>query len=101
MTPPLVNAFVAFSPLIGVALEAAEPETIARYGLAGAVIYFLMVKADKRLSGIEHKIVGVNRALLIELLSRPGTTPQGRRAAREELKKIDPGFVEDGDGSGE
>ncbi len=98
MTPPFVNIFVAFAPMIGAAIEAAEPETFVKYGLLGTVIYFLMIKADKRLNGIEHKIGGLNRTLLIELLSRPGTTPQGKKAAREELKKLDPSYVEDGAG---
>lgn len=58
-----------------------------QYGLAGVVIFFLMQKVDTRLGRIEHKLTGLNRTLLIELLSRESLSFQAKKMAEAELEK--------------
>jgi hypothetical protein len=47
-----------------------------------------MWKVDTRLGRIEHRLVGVNRTLLIVLLSRETLSPQAKQMAHEELSKV-------------
>lgn len=85
----------SFIPVVSAMVEGADPESIARYGILGAVLAWFMFRADKRLGGIEHKMTGLNRTLLIEILSRPGTSGIAKRAVREELRRVAPDLALD------
>ena len=61
------------------------------YGLAGCIIFYLMHFIDKRLGRIEHRLSGLQRTMLIELLSRDSISIQAKAMAREELSKINEG----------
>jgi len=84
------SILASFIPVVIATLEGADPESIAKYGVLGAVLAWFMFRADKRLGGIEHKMVGLNRTMLIEIMSRPGTSPAAQKLCREELRKVAP-----------
>ena len=58
------------------------------YGPMGIFAAYFMLKIDPRLASIEHKMVGLNRTMLIELLSRESISVAAKAAAREELEKL-------------
>lgn len=66
------------------------PEALARYGLLGIVLGWFMLRTDKRLAGIEHKLTGLHRTMLIELLTRPNLPIAARSEVRRELRKSAP-----------
>lgn len=72
-----------------------EYEPFMRYGLLGIMIAWVLVKLDRRLESLEnsmkantHKVTGLSRTLLIELLSRENVSIQAKAAAREELARV-------------
>ncbi len=91
--PSGVVYVLAFVPALAELVGPVEPETFARYGLLGAVLAWFMVRADKRLGGIEHKMAGLNRTMLIEILSRPSTTERAKQACRDELRRVAPDLL--------
>lgn len=86
---------MAFVPLAVSMAEIADPALVEKYGILGLVLAWFMLRADKRLAGIEHKIGGLNRTMLIEILSRPSTGEKARQACREELRKVDPRLADE------
>lgn len=64
-----------------------------QYGLAGVIIAYLMVRVDGRLAKIDHRLVGLQRTMLLELLSRENLSHKARNMASSELKKT--GHTED------
>lgn len=92
----VVLSAAAFIPAVAqLAAKSDNLEPFAQYGLLGLILAWFMMKADKRLGGIEAKMVGLNRTMLIEVLSRPTTTERGKKMCREELRKIDPALVDE------
>lgn len=81
---------LAASPFLVGIIEQASPDALARYGLFGIVLAWFMFRAEKRLSGIEHKMGGLNKTMLIEIMSRPTTSVRAQRLCKDELRKIDP-----------
>jgi hypothetical protein len=90
-----VFQLLAFVPVLSQLGEGADVEALAKYGLLGVVLAWFMIKADKRLGGIEHKMVGLNRTMLIEILSRPTTSERSKQLCRDELRKIDPSLADE------
>ncbi len=80
--------------LSAIAAQIETYEPFMRYGLLGVIIGWVLLKVDKRLDSIEkaiqgnsHKITGLNRVLLLEMLSRDNLSIQTKVLAREELAK--------------
>lgn len=86
----ILGSCIAFLPAVSTFLEGADLETLSRYGLLGLVLAWFMVKADGRLAKIEHRLGGLSRTQLIEIMSRSTTTPHVRRIALQELRRSDP-----------
>lgn len=69
-----------------------EANPFAAYGLAGLVIAWFMWFVDKlrnEIRGLAHRIDGLTRALLMDLVSRDSTGPHAKAMASEELRRID------------
>lgn len=49
---------------------------------------WLMWRVDSRLGSIEHKLVGLNRTLLVDLISRESVGIQAKALARQELENL-------------
>ena len=81
---------LAAVPFVSGLIAQVEAESLARYGILGCVLAWFMFRADKRLGGIEHKMAGLNRTMLIEILSRPTTSEKAKQMCRDELKKVAP-----------
>ena len=81
---------MGFIPFTVELIAQADTETLAKYGLLGVVLAWFMWRADKRLGNIEHKITGLNRTLLIEMLGRIHLTENARKLALRELQRTDP-----------
>ena len=95
---PLTRAYtivVTSSPALAQLVTSADGETVAKYGLLGAVLAWFMIRAEKRLGAIEHGLSGVRRTILIDVLSRPGISAQTRRMGMAELKKAAPDLLEE------
>jgi len=83
------------TPEILAQLEDYKP--LLNYGLAGVFMAWLMWRVDGRLMSIEkainhnsHKMTGITRAMLIELVGRETTSVAAKAAAREELARFSP-----------
>ncbi len=84
MTPDLAAQIQDFEPFV-------------TWGLAGIIILWFLWRVDGRLMALEkainhnsHKLTGITRAMLIELLSREESSVAAKAAAREELAKFPP-----------
>jgi len=86
---------VASMPFLAAVLAQAEVQSVAQYGVLGAVLGWFMLRAEKLLQSIEHKIVGMNKTMLIWLLESQSTSPRAKQACREELRKLDPGMADE------
>ncbi len=86
----IVTGLVVFLPMATAILAQAEVQSIAQYGILGGVLGWFMLKAEKAFLRIEHKIVGMNKAMLIWLLESQNTSPRGKQVCRDELRKLDP-----------
>lgn len=78
--------------LLLMAQAAIEANPLASLGIAGVVIGWMMWFFDKlrqEIKGLAHRIDGLTRALLMDLVSRDTTGPHAREMAREELSKIE------------
>lgn len=62
---------------------------VAQIGFPSVVAVLMLTRFDSRLGSIEHRLVGVQRTLLIELLSRETISLQAKTMARQELEKLD------------
>lgn len=72
--------------------QVAVDNPLATFGLAGLVIGWMMIFIDKlrsELRTLSHRIDGMTRALLIDLISRDSIGPLAKQMAREELAKIE------------
>lgn len=84
-------AFVAgVAPFLASIAEGVDLDRLTVNSLLGLVLSWFMLRAEKHLSGIKHQMAGLNRTMLIEILSRPGTSPRARLEARRELHKEAP-----------
>lgn len=81
---------LAAIPTILAIIAQAEVQTVAQYGVLGGVLAWFMIRAEKLLTRIEHKIVGMNKTMLIWLLEAPTTSVLAKRMCKEELRKLDP-----------
>lgn len=61
---------------------------VGQIGFPVVVAFILLTRFDTRLSNIEHRLVGLQRVLLIELLSRESLSIMSKTMAREELDKL-------------
>lgn len=95
MISAIAPYFVASIPLALVLLAQAEVQSIAQYGVLGAVLAWFMVRSEKLLERIEHKIVGMNKTMLIWLLESQTTSPRAKTACKEELRKLDPHMADE------
>lgn len=78
--------------MIQILAQVAETNPLATFGLAGVVIGWMMWFFDKLRSEIKtltHRIDGLTRALLIDLVSRDNIGPHARQMAQTELTKIE------------
>lgn len=69
-----------------------EANPFAAYGLAGLVIAWFMYFTEKlrvELKGLAHRIDGLTRALLMDLMSRDTTGPHAKAMASEELRRLE------------
>ena len=89
------SVFLAFVPFVAALAEGVDVELMTRYGLLGIVLGWFMLRADKRLAGIEHKMGGLNRTMLIEILSRENVSKQAKAECRRELRKVAPDLAEE------
>lgn len=97
----LTNAgtfLILATPTIAALLAQAEVQSIAQYGVLGAVLAWFMLRAEKLLAGIEHKMIGMNKTMLIWLLESQNTTPKAKQACRAELRKLDPDMADEIEG---
>jgi len=66
-----------------------EPyELFFRYGLLGVIVGWILFRLEGRMASIEHKLIGLNRTLLIELLSRETISFMAKKMAEAELEKL-------------
>ena len=86
---------VASVPFLTAILAQAEVQAVAQYGVLGAVLAWFMLRSEKLLTRIEHKIVGMNKTMLIWLLEAPATSQTAKRMCREELRKLDPHLADE------
>ena len=93
----IFGTVIAFLPAATAVLEGADASKLGEYGLFGIILGWFMFRHDKRLAAIEHRMTGLNRTMLVEILSRPSTNPHTRRVALEELRKVDPSLAESHD----
>jgi hypothetical protein len=78
--------------MIEFAQASVEANPLAAYGLSGIVIAWLFWFFDKLRQEIKllaHRIDGLTRAMLMDLMSRDSTGPHARELARQELDKIE------------
>ena len=94
MIPTPVISLIALLPAASAFMEGLDPDTVARYGLLGLVLGWFMLKADKRLSGIESKMEGIQRTMLLDILSRPATSDRAKLECERELRRIAPELVD-------
>lgn len=62
------------------------------YGPMGAILAWFMLRGEKlvgEIRGLSHRIDGLTRALLMDLVNRDSTGPQTKAAARAEIAKIE------------
>lgn len=71
-----------------IAAEISPYEPFLRYGLLGLVVGWILLRLETRLDGISHKIIGLNRTLLIDLIARESVSVAGKAMARQELEKL-------------
>lgn len=83
------------TPTIAAVLAQAEVQSIAQYGVLGAVLAWFMARSEKMLASIEHRIVGMNKTMLIWLLESQNTSPRAKQACRAELRKLDPSAADE------
>lgn len=86
----LFAVFVGLAPLLASVAEGVDFDRLTVNSLLGLVLSWFMLRAEKHLSGIKHQMAGLNRTMLIEVLSRPGISDRARREARRELNKEAP-----------
>ena len=96
----LFTILIAFVPLFSELSGPFDTETVAKYGLLGCVLAWFMVRADKRLGGIEHGMNGLRRTMLIEIFSRPNTSERARLECKKEMRKVAPDLADEMDQSG-
>lgn len=102
MIPSATPYVIAALPALTAILAQAEVQSVSMYGVLGAVLAWFMVKAEKmmnksadRMERIEHKIVGMNKTMLIWLLENQNTSPKAKLACRQELRKLDPDIADE------
>ena len=69
------------------AAQITDYQPVLNFGLAGALAFYLLHVVVKRLDRIDHRLVGVQRVLLINLIASESTSVAGKAAARQELEK--------------
>lgn len=82
--------FVTAAPILASVAEGVDFDRLTVNGLLGLVLSWFMLRAEKHLAAIKHQMAGLNRTMLIEVISRPGTSDRARLEARRELRKEAP-----------
>lgn len=59
------------------------------YGPMGIMLAWFMVRHDRAMNTLSHRIDGMTRALLVDTLSRDNVGDVARRYAEKELAKIE------------
>lgn len=67
-------------------IESYQP--VLNFGLGAAMAFYLLHVVVKRLDKIDHRLVGLNRVMLIELIGRESLSVAAKAQAREELEKL-------------
>jgi hypothetical protein len=72
---------------------AADPSSLLlAYGPMGAILAWFMLRGEKlvgEIRGLSHRIDGLTRALLMDLVSRDSVGVQTKAQARAEIAKIE------------
>lgn len=95
---PALKFVANVSPVLAILLAQIETTGFANYGVLGVVLGWFMLRAEKWFARIYHQISSLNKTLLIDFLSRPGTSESARRLARTELRKMDPSLADEIEG---
>ncbi len=73
------------------AQTAAEMNPLAQFGLLGVVLGYFMYQGTKLASeirGLAHRIDGMTKALLMDLISRDSVGPHAKAEAQQAIAKI-------------
>lgn len=62
---------------------------LVQYGPMGLVLAWFLLRTENRLGGIERALDRMNRAQMLDLVSRPETAPAVRRQAEQLLKEVE------------
>lgn len=102
MQAQVLNALLPLVPFAAEVLTNAGAESLAKYGLLGAVLAWFMVRNEKsqdrvvvHLEKLEHKMSGLSRTMLIEILSREGLSERAKRACHTELQRVAPDLADE------
>ncbi len=72
---------------------AVDPTSVLlTYGPMGVILMWFMIRGEKlvvEIRGLSHRIDGLTRALLMDLVSRDSVGVQTKAQARAEIAKID------------
>lgn len=74
-----------------VAQLASEMNPLAQYGLLGIVLGYFMYQGTKlagEIRSLAHRIDGMTKALLMDLISRDSVGPHAREEAQRAIAKI-------------
>ncbi len=70
---------------------ASEMNPLAQFGLLGVVLGYFMYQGYRlpaEIRSLAHRIDGMTKALLMDLISRDGVGPHAREEARKAIAKI-------------
>lgn len=75
-----------------IAQMVSEMNPLAQFGLLGIVLGYFMYQGTKltaEIRGLAHRIDGMTRALLMDMISRDSVGPATRAQAQAEIAKIE------------
>lgn len=74
-----------------IAQTASELNPLAQFGLLGIVLGYFMFQGTRlagEIRGLAHRIDGMTKALLMDLISRDGVGPHAKAEAQKAIAKI-------------
>ncbi len=82
--------FIAFFTVILAQSATVDPITgIVIYGPMGLMLAWFMLRSEKAMNTLSHRIDGMTRALLVDTLSRDNVGSTSRKLAEEMLTNIE------------
>lgn len=92
MTPGYAFSATLASVMAIPMAQAVIESPLAQYGLLGTVLAYFMYQGTKlggEIRSLAHRIDGLTRAMLMDMVNRDGVGSQTKRHAQDALNKID------------